>query len=73
MCRSRPTLSMCSTFVKRTPLQASNIIPLSGSCLTRHSKAAPLINDSLRSATLHIPLEVAGLVVGVRSLVIFSD
>lgn len=72
MCRSRSMLSMCSTFTKCTPLQALSKIPLSGSCLTRHSKAARLINGSLRSATLHIPPEVAGLVVGVRLFIIFQ-
>ena len=45
-------------------------------CQTRaspgHFKAARLINGSFRSATLHIPWEVAGLVVGVGLFIIFQ-
>ena len=37
-----------------------------------HFKAALLINGSFRSARLHIPWEVAGLVVGVGLFIIFQ-
>lgn len=63
---------MCNIFIKCGPLKASEIIFAVKLSPPGHFKAAVLINSSFRSAMLHIPQEVAGLLVGVRLFIIFQ-
>lgn len=71
--RNRPTPCMRNLFIKCVPLEAASVVfSLSNSLLSRALKATLLINSSFRSATLHIPQEMAGLLVGVRLFIIFQ-
>lgn len=64
---------MRNLFIKCVPLEAASVVfSLSNSLLSRALKATLLINSSFRSATLHIPQEMAGLLVGVRLFIIFQ-
>lgn len=72
MNRNRPMLYRCNAFIKCVPLKASKIISTVKASPHQGTLKLPFINGSLRSTTLHIPWEVAGLVVGVRLFVIFQ-